>query len=311
METMHTPREISIVIPAYNEEHGILPVLDQITDILAATTWTYEIIVVDDGSRDRTTEVLASHHDITLIQHVSNHGYGASLKTGIRHAQYSLVCITDADGSYPNEQIIPLAEHLLAHEYDMVVGARTGENVAIPLVRRPAKWFIGQMANFVGNQRIPDINSGLRVFRRPIAMSFQSLLPNGFSFTTTITLGMLVNNYLVDFLPINYHPRIGKSKIRPFHDTLNFMQLILRIGLYFAPLKLFLPLSGIILVIAIMWGMFTHMVLGRLADVSTMVLVMAALQIAAIGLLAELINHRIPSSFRKEIEEQHTRIERP
>jgi hypothetical protein len=122
---------------------------------------------------------------------------------------------------------------------------------------------------------------------------------------------MLVNNYLVDFLPINYHPRIGKSKIRPFHDTLNFMQLILRIGLYFAPLKLFLPLSGIILVIAIMWGMFTHMVLGRLADVSTMVLVMAALQIAAIGLLAELINHRIPSSFRKEIEEQHTRIERP
>jgi hypothetical protein len=233
-----------------------------------------------------------------VLQHHSNRGYGAAIKTGIRHARYDLIAITDADGTYPNEQIPLLAAHLQTGHYDMVVGARTGEHVAIPLLRRPAKWFIGKLANLVASEPIPDLNSGLRVFRRAAVMEFFDILPEGFSFTTTITLGMLTNGYLVDYLPIDYHRRVGRSKIRPIRDTLNFTQLILRIALYFAPLKLFLPLSGLLLLAAVAWGLFSTLVFQQLADVSTLVIVMTAAQFAAIGLLAELINRRFPSQAR-------------
>ena len=172
---------------------------------------------------------------------------------------------------------------------------RTGENVAIPAIRRPAKWFIGVLANLVAGETIPDLNSGLRVFRRSLVMEFFDILPDGFSFTTTITLGMLTNGYLVDYVPVNYHRRVGKSKIRPVRDTLNFVQLILRIALYFAPLKIFVPVSFLLLLLALVWGLFSTFVLGQLADVSTLVIVMTAAQIMAIGLLAELINRRFPS----------------
>jgi hypothetical protein len=129
-------------------------------------------------------------------------------------------------------------------------------------------------------------------------MEFFDILPDGFSFTTTITLGMVTNGYLVDYLPVDYHSRVGRSKIRPVRDTLNFVQLILRIALYFAPLKIFVPLSIVLLLLALAWGLFSALVLGQLADVSTLVIVMTSAQVMAIGLLAELINRRFPSPAR-------------
>jgi glycosyltransferase involved in cell wall biosynthesis len=289
----------SVVIPAYNEENGISPVLDHIGDILAQSPWPHELIVVDDGSHDQTAAIIRQRDDVTLVSHPVNKGYGAALKTGIRRARYDVVCITDADGTYPNERIFDLLERLHATNSDMVVGARTGAQVAIPRLRRPAKWAVGQLANFVCGQRIPDINSGLRLMRRDAVLPFWNLLPDGFSFTTTITLCMLTSNYLVEYVPVNYHARIGASKIKPFRDTLNFIKLILRIGLYFVPLKIFLPLSGVLFVLAVAWGLLTHFMLGQLADVSTIVLFMTSIQIAALGLLAELINHRVPNAHRK------------
>lgn len=291
---------ISIVIPAYNEEHGIGPVLAQLQTLMEQQPRPYEIIVVDDGSQDNTGAVIQQQAGITLVRHSVNKGYGAALKTGIRHARYPLVCITDADGTYPNERIFDLTALLEANQSDMVVGARTGDQVAIPLVRRPAKWCIAQLANFVGGQPIPDINSGFRVFRRDVARHFFNVLPNGFSFTTTITLSLMTSNYLVDYVSINYYARTGSSKIKPIRDTLTFVQLILRIGLYFVPLKIFLPLSGILLVLAVVWGLFSSLVLRQLADVSTIVIAMTGVQVAIFGLLAELIHHRMPSSYRKE-----------
>jgi hypothetical protein len=135
--------------------------------------------------------------------------------------------------------------------------------------------------------------------RRDAVEPFWNLLPDGFSFTTTITLCMLTSNYLVEYVPVDYHARIGSSKIKPFRDTLNFIKLILRIALYFVPLKIFLPLSIMLFVLAVVWGVFSQVVLGRLADVSTMVLVVTSIQVAALGLLAELINHRVPNMHRK------------
>jgi len=193
-----------------------------------------------------------------------------------------------------------LLERLNESDSSMVVGARTGADVAIPFLRRAVKRVIVNMAGLVVNQRIPDLNSGLRVFRRKIAMRFLSLLPNGFSFTTTITMAMLSNGYIVEFIPIDYYERVGRSKFRPIGDTFNFVSLVMRIALYFTPLKVFLPLSGLMLVLAIMWALITKLVFGLLADVSTMVIVMASVQVAVVGLLAELISKRLPNFYRDE-----------
>jgi glycosyltransferase involved in cell wall biosynthesis len=290
---------LTVVAPAYNEGRAIGSVLERLTDVLVGMHVPFEIIVVDDGSEDDTAEVAKRHRGTTVLRHRDNRGYGAALKTGIRHAAYDLVCIIDADGTYPVESIAGLAACLVESRCDMVVGARVGEEVDIPLARRPAKWLIGQLANFVSDESIPDLNSGLRVFRRSAALRMFSLLPNRFSFTTTLTLAMLTNGYLVEYVPINYHARVGHSKIRPIRDTLHFLQLVCRIALYFAPLKIFLPASALLLMVAIGWAVFSKFALGRLADVSTLVIAMTAFQVAVIGMLAELINRRLPNYYKE------------
>ncbi|MBN1122952.1 MAG: glycosyltransferase family 2 protein [Anaerolineae bacterium] len=288
----------SIVIPAYNEKHGIGPVLDQLIQVSQGKP--IEIIVVDDGSKDGTAQVVEQYPSIVLVRHLGNRGYGAALKSGIRRATHEIVCITDADGTYPNNRIPDLVEQLSTGHFDMVVGSRTGENVSIPLIRRPAKWMINQLANIVAGERIPDLNSGMRTFRRPVALRFFNILPDGFSFTTTITLAMLRNGFLVHYEPINYHARIGQSKIKPIADTLNFVQLVGRIALYFAPLRLFLPMSAALLLLSLAWGLISTFLLGALADVSTLVIAMTGIQIGVIGLLAELINQRLPNTYRND-----------
>jgi len=287
----------TIVIPAYNEGQAIGVVLEQLSEVASCTGAPCEIIVVDDGSRDATVEIAERFDGVAVLRHRENRGYGAAIKTGIRHAQHDLICITDADGTYPGERIPDLVAHLVEGKYDMVIGARVGEKVSIPLARRPAKWAIGRLAGYVAGAPIPDLNSGLRIFRRDVALRLLRMLPDQFSFTTTITLAMQVNGYLVDYVPINYYARVGRSKIRPVQDTLNFVQLVLRIGLYFAPLKVFLPVSIVLMLLATAWALFSKFVLGKLADVSTLVIAMTGFQVAVIGMLAELINQRMPNYY--------------
>jgi len=297
----------SVVIPAYNEEQGIEQVLQQLCATLSNSSVPYEIIVIDDGSRDKTAAILGNFHGIRLISHPVNKGYGAALKTGIRFAQHNLICITDADGTYPNERIFEMIDHMQHHRTDMLVGARIGKQVHIPMVRRPAKWFIDQFASFVCDQHIPDLNSGFRVFRRHSVLPFWNMLPNGFSFTTTITLCMLTNTYLVDYVPIDYHMRTGRSKIRPIKDTINFLKLIMRMALFFNPLKIFIPLSLILLIIAVAAGLYTHLVIGKLADMTTAIIALTGVQCAMLGLLAEMITQRVPGTEHPD----HERIHKP
>lgn len=291
---------VSIVIPAYNEQDGIDIVIQGLASIRRDAGRPFEIVVVDDGSQDQTAAVAEKHDGVRVLRHTRNRGYGAALKTGVRHSRYDLIVITDADGTYPNERIPELVTTIHERNLDMVVAARVGENVSIPLLRRPAKWMLGKLAAFVAGVPIPDLNSGLRIFKRSAMMSFFGMLPDGFSFTTTITLAMLTNGYLVDYVPIDYHARIGSSKIRPIRDTLNFLQLVLRIALYFAPLKIFLPLSGVIMLLGLAWAATSAIVLGRLADASTAVIMMSAVQISVLGMLAELMNRRLPSFNKSE-----------
>lgn len=281
---------ISIVIPAYDEEKGISEVLTDLKTILDDTHLQYEIIIVDDGSSDKTAEIVQKHDFVRLVQHPVNRGYGAALKTGIKSSNGEWILITDADGTYPNEYIPELLKY--SDEYNMVVGARTGENVSIPLYRRPAKLFLTKLANYLVGTKIPDLNSGMRLFRKEDSMKYFHILPSGFSFTTTITLSYLSDGFLVKYVPIDYHERHGSSKIKPFRDGMNFILLILKAITYFNPLKVFLPISFIMLLAAALLFWYTAFVVGKLADISVIVLIVASIQIGLFGLLADLIVKR-------------------
>jgi glycosyltransferase involved in cell wall biosynthesis len=282
--------KISVVIPAYNEEKGISKVLTDLKTILDNTHLQYEIIIVDDGSSDKTAEIVQKQVFVRLIQHPVNRGYGAALKTGIKSANGDWILITDADGTYPNEYIPELLEY--SGKYDMVVGARTGENVSIPLYRRPAKLFLTRLANYLVGTKIPDLNSGMRLFRKEDSMKYFHILPSGFSFTTTITLSYLSDGFLVKYVPIDYHERHGSSKIKPLKDGMNFILLIIKAITYFNPLKVFLPLSFIMFLAAAMLFWYTTFVVGKLADISVIVLIIASIQIGLFGLIADLIVKR-------------------
>jgi glycosyltransferase involved in cell wall biosynthesis len=280
---------VSIIIPAYNEERAIVRVVESVRDAMEEFPFEFEILVVDDGSKDRTAEE-ARATGVRVVQHRQNRGYGEALKTGIRHARFERIAIIDADGSYPPQEIPRLAA--LLDDAEMVVGARTGPNAAIPLIRRPAKRALTILASYLTGVKIPDLNSGLRLFRRALAIEFFDLLPSKFSFTTTITLAALNSGYLVEYVEVDYYARTGKSKIRPIQDTFNFVMLILRMTLIFRPLKVYLPLAAILFclagaIFAVGWFAF-----GKIMDNTALLFLFAAFQCVAIGLLADVVNVR-------------------
>lgn len=235
------PEGFSVVLPALDEEGGLAATLDALRAALAGTARPHEIIVVDDGSRDATPRILSAQADVTVLRHPATRGYGAALKTGIAAARLPLVVVMDADGTYTAAAIPSLVEGCAGA--DMMVGARTGAQVHASPARSIAKWGFRQFAQWITGQRIPDLNSGLRVFRRGLAQRYLDVLPDGFSFTTTITVAALAERFAVRFASIDYLPRIGRSKVRPIHDTLRIARQLVRLGLRFAPLRTSLALA--------------------------------------------------------------------
>jgi glycosyltransferase involved in cell wall biosynthesis len=282
--------EASIIIPTYNEREGIPQVIEALQLLRKTHGNQWEIIIVDDGSTDGTSELIGNLQDIVLLRHPFNRGYGAAIKTGIRHAKYNTLIISDADGTYPVQDIPRLLAQL--SKSDMVVGARGNNNSNIPLTRRPAKWMLNKLANYLTGIKIPDLNSGLRAMKKDVVVKFFHLLPDGFSFTTTITLAMLTNDYAVEFIPIEYKMRSGRSKIRPIRDTLNFLQLIIRTVLYFDPLKIFLPMSAFFFIASIVVLVLSYLFTPKIMDITTVILFISSVQILAIGMIADLIDKR-------------------
>ena len=293
MSDKDSPVEVktSIVIPCYNEEKGVIQSLDEIFAKLNDRN-DFEIIAINDGSTDKTLALVEEYSlqnpQVCIINNRINIGYGASLKKGIRQAKGKIIVITDADCTYPASEIPLLLEKVDA--VDMAVGARTGNKVQIPLVRRPAKWALLRYARWMARADIKDLNSGLRAFRKKDAIRFFPLLPDGFSFTSTITLAMHVNGMQVSYHPINYNRRIGNSSIRPIRDTLAFFSLVLRTTMYFRPLQVFGTLSGILLTFAIGLGIIGKLYLGEVPDVATMSLVSTSLIFLGLGLIGDLLN---------------------
>lgn len=284
---------LTVIVPVYNEEMAIASTIAEIGDSLGKSGLNYEILVVNDCSQDGTRIVLENLNCpwVRCIHHGRNRGYGAALKTGVLNSNGTIIVITDADGTYPNHRIPELVKRL--GNIDMLVGARTGKKVRIPLIRRPAKWLIGCLASYLARYKIPDVNSGLRVFRREALLPYLHLLPDGFSFTTTITLVMLTCGNEVVYEPIDYAPRVGKSKIRPIRDTLNFIQLIVRTVLLFEPLRIFIPLSVLVFLAGVFVGVYSFFFTTKFMDMTTAVLMVGSLQLMSIGMLADMINRRL------------------
>ncbi len=282
---------LTLVVPVYNEIQGIEKTLAHLRKIQRDADFELEIILVNDGSDDGTEDLLRKmprRKGITVIHHPINRGYGAALKTGIKASRFPRIAITDADGTYPNDRIPEFFHDMVKNNLDMLVGSRTGEVVRIPIIRRPAKWVINKLVNYLTGIKVPDVNSGLRIMKREVLERFLHLLPDGFSFTATITLAMLVNGYIVTYVPINYRKRKGKSKIRPLYDTLNFFRLIIRTVLFFDPLKVFLPVSLLLLLGGFVL-MLIQVIFYRNITTLSVVIALTGIQLLGIGMIADLV----------------------
>ncbi|NKB99553.1 MAG: glycosyltransferase [Pseudomonadales bacterium] len=292
MVTENQPKyEFAIVVPCFNEEAAISSTVHQLCEGLGEGP-AYQVIVVNDGSSDESEQILLAAQDkyekLTVISHDENRGYGAALKSGLQQADARYIAITDADGTYPNDRLMELVKEM--QDADMVVGARTGADVTYSSLRAFPKWFMRKWVSWISRVKVPDINSGLRVFRKDLAVSFIRMLPNTFSFTTTITLLMLTNYYRVKFIPISYSPRVGKSKIRPIRDTIRFLMLIARTGTYFAPVRVLLPLSGV-LALGALFSIGNDVYNSDLTNKSVL-LVLFSMNTAMFALLADMVDKR-------------------
>jgi len=244
---------VSIVIPAYNEEDTIGPVLEEICLLLDEDNLISEIIVVDDGSVDNTVQVV-SKFPVKVVFHPYNKGYGAALKSGLRNATSGYIFTMDSDGQHRATDIPKLLEHIKT--FDMVVGSREDHSNQ-EWLRKPGKWILSRVANYLSNMKIPDINSGFRLIRKSCVEEFMHILPNGFSFSTTISLAMIQGGYSVKYVPINILKRSGgKSRVRQARDGFATILLITRCISLFNPLKIYAPIAAAILVFSVLFAAY-------------------------------------------------------
>jgi len=280
--------DVSVVLPVYNEVGHLAQEVKRIEAALEASGRSFEIIVVDDGSDDGSGEALEQIEGIRLIRFTINRGSGSARKAGTRAARGRVVVWTDCDMTYPNEDIPRLVD-ALDEGWDQVVGARTSEQGTMRALRVPAKWLIRKLASYLTDTKIPDLNSGLRAFRRDVALQFLYLLPVGFSCVTTITMAFLANGYSVRYEPIAYSPRAGSSKFHWWSDTRRYVLQVVRMVLMYNPLRVFGPAGIALLAIGVAKiGYDLDTKHGRIATNTITVLIAAGI-VVMIGLLADLL----------------------
>ncbi|MGI5239947.1 glycosyltransferase family 2 protein [Dactylosporangium sp. CA-139066] len=295
------PPVATIVLPCFNEEAHVRAELDRICAAMDDAGLTYELLAIDDGSTDATLDVLhqaqAALPHLQVIAMPRNGGAGTVRRLGSRLARGEIVVWTDADLSYPNERIPELVRRLLDdRSVDQVVGARRSEQGSHRLLRIPAKWTIRKIAEWLVGQPIPDLNSGLRAFRRSVAAPYLRLLPPGFSCVTTITLAFLSNQHPVAYVPIEYAKRAGRSKFRFVRDAYRYLLQVLRMVMYFNPLKALMPLALLLLGIGAVKSVFDVIVHPvRLAN-NTVMVFLTGLIIGSLALLADLIVRSRPDA---------------
>ena len=283
--------DVTVVLPCYNERDHVELEIKRIRAALEAAGMTYELLCIDDGSTDGTREVLEGIDDIRTILFPRNQGSGTARRIGTQQARGRVVVWTDADMTYPNERIPELVAQL-DDSYDQVVGARRTEAGTYRLARVPAKWAIRKLASFLTSTDIPDLNSGLRAFKRSVAEPYLRLLPSGFSCVTTITLAFLSNGHQVKYVPVDYFKRAGRSKFHPFKDAYNYLIQVLRMVMYFNPLRVLMPVALTLLTATFAKAAIDLAVHELRVTGSTVLVGLAAFNIMAIALLADLVVRR-------------------
>ncbi|WCO68586.1 glycosyltransferase family 2 protein [Iamia majanohamensis] len=279
--------DVSIVLPVYNEKGHLRQEIDRIRAAMDASEHSYEIIVIDDGSNDGSGEALREVEGIRLIQFLTNRGSGSARKYGTRAARGRIVVWTDVDMSYPNDLIPELVAEM--EGYDQVVGARTSEEGTHKAFRVPAKAFIRRLASYLVQTPIPDLNSGMRAFRRDVALQYVSQLPPGFSCVTTITMTFLAHGYTVKYWPITYSERAGTSKFHWRADTRRYLLQVIRMTLSYDPFRVFLPIGFLFTLIGLAKLVYDVSTNDFRVAINTLLILMVAFQVFVIGMLADLI----------------------
>ena len=274
--------KLSVVIPVFNEEENIVGVIERLRKTVGDDA---EVIVVDDGSTDRTPALLEKEN-VQTVRHPYNKGNGASIKTGTRTATRDFILFMDGDAQHRPEDIPKLIEHL--DTYDMVVGARTPETVQ-STGRRLYNKSLNYFASYITGHPIPDLTSGFRAIKRKVARGFLHLLPNSFSYPTTITLSMMRAGFSVGFVPLTFDTRRGHSKIRPVRDGLRFMTILARIASIFSPMRVFLPISLFFFGGGIVWYIYTFITSHRFTNL-TLFMLSTGVVVFMLGLVAEQIS---------------------
>lgn len=277
-------QRLSVVVPARNEEANLEPLLKEVHDALAASGVPFrEVIVVDDGSTD-ATPAIAQRAGCKVVRHAEPLGNGAAVKRGIREAKGDWILLLDGDGQHPPHELAAMLA--MAERYDMVVASRGGKGGK--LHRNLANRTYNALASYVSQRRIPDLTSGFRLVRADVVKDLVWLLPNTFSYPTTITMSMLRGGWSVGFHPFQVRQRKGKSHVRLFADGSRFFLIILRIATMFAPLRVFLPASLLTAGLGVAWYLHTWWTEGRLTNMAVLLMTQAGL-LFALGLIAEQI----------------------
>lgn len=277
----------SVVIPAYNEEDVIYKVIRQICAVMDSLEEPYEMLVVDDGSTDKTAEQ-ARRADATVIEHPYNIGYGAALKTGFRRAKGTFLITIDGDGQHDPNDIPRLIEKI--EQFDMAVGSRNRDSDT-EKHRDFANFIFNYFASYIAGRKIEDLTSGLRAMKTHIVRKFIYLLPNTFSCSSTLTLANIHAGYSLCYLPIQVSRRQGKgkSKINPWKDGTRFLMLILRVAVFYSPMKIFGPASVTIFLIGLGYGLLRMLAWGVRYGQTSALLMSTAVLIFMVGLVSEQI----------------------
>jgi glycosyltransferase involved in cell wall biosynthesis len=285
---------VSIILPCHNEQDHVTTEVARICRAMDTSGYEYELLAFDDASTDETLarlhEAAPGFPHLQVVHFHRNGGSGTVRRIGTQQARGDIVVWTDADMTYPNDRIPELVQMLEKDPtLDQVVGARTSEQGTHKMLRIPAKWFIRKLAEQLTGSQIPDLNSGLRAFRRQVALPYLRLLPPGFSCVTTITLAFLSNQHDVRYVPIEYAKRAGTSKFRFVTDAYRYILQVLRMVMYFNPLKVLMPVALFLLGLGAAKGIYdlaAHPF--RVAD-DTILIFVTGLLIASLALLADLI----------------------
>ena len=278
--------KMSVIVPVYNEEKAIRQTLDELLPLTEQHGW--QLIVVNDGSEDGTGEILDSYGDrLRVVCHPHNCGYGAALKSGIRSADTELLAIYDSDGQHRPEDLLALYEE--AGDMDMVIGERAPGS-RVDVFRVPGKWFLTRAANFIVGRKIPDLNSGLRVFRRTFIKKILHLMPEGFSFTSTSTVAAIKMGFRVKWVSIQTRKRIGASTVRQIRHGFMVLMLILRLVVLFSPLRIFMPVSAALAGLGVAYAVYVIVTVRLTLANGALLCLLASLMIFFFGLVVDQIS---------------------